>query len=637
MPVARALRSLPTVTAADVLVFAVSIGAWGGLTEAARSIWRQRFQHFPTGLFVEPEVLWMGPVAAVTFLAGLGLIVIAVDRLVRGRGLLLRLAPAGFAALASYSLLRGVRIGMANFAAAVLALGVATVLVRVMTAHPALVRRVARWNAAVMVAALLAWAIAVPAWRGAESGRLTAGLPAPRPGSPNVLIIIWDTARALSLSLYGYDRETTPELDRFAAGGAVFERAFATAPWSLPSHSSMFTGRYPTELSAARQAPLDATYPTLAEVLAGHGYATGGFSANIYYGATAFGIARGFARYEAHPPINAAVIAGTWWLSARTHWELVGRRNPNAPGPMRPRASDVNRSLLRWIDRRGERPFFAVINHFDAHDPYFPPEPFSTAFTPTRPRYWLDEAHASYDDDTLRQLRDAYDSALRYLDHELGRLLAALQERGELDNTVVILTSDHGEEFGEHAPDIVKHARTLYAHALHVPLVVVHPPTVPAGVRVRETVSIRDIPATVMDVIGRAGDHPFPGTSLRRYADGRVTPAEAAEPRLAVAEHSPMGGVLPTWPIAAGDMFAIIDGDLHYILDGAGREQLFDLATDPLQQHDLAAEPGHEGELSRMRRLLDEMVPVREDGTRRAFRERGADRPRRRDGAEDRS
>jgi arylsulfatase A-like enzyme len=623
MPIARALRSLPAVTAADVLVFAVWIGAWGGLTEAARSIWRQRFLHFPTGLFTEPGVLWMGPVAAITFLGALGLLIIALDRLVRGHGLLLRVAPAVFAALASYSLLRGVRIGMANIAAAVLAIGVATVLVRIIAAQPVLVRRVVRWNAAIMVAALLAWAIAVPAWRGAESARLIAGLPAPRPGSPNVLIIIWDTARAMSLSLYGYDRQTTPELDRFAAGGAVFERAFATSPWSLPSHSSMFTGRYPTELSAARQAPLDDTFPTLAEVLADNGYATGGFSANIYYGASAFGIARGFARYEAHPPINAAVIASTWWLSGRTYWELIGRRNSRAPGPMRPRASDVNRSLLRWIDRRGERPFFAVINHFDAHDPYFPPEPFATAFTPTRPRYWLDEAHTSYDDDTLRQLRDAYDSALLYLDHELGRLLAALQERGELDNTVIILTSDHGEEFGEHAPDIVKHARTLYAHALHVPLVVVHPPTVPAAVRVRETVSIRDIPATVMDVLGLADASPFPGTSLRRYATGSVTPAEAAEPRLAVAEHSPMGGVLPSWPIAAGDMFAVIDSDLHYILDGAGREQLFDLTTDPLQQHDLAAEPGYETELARMRRLLDEMVPPREDGTRRAFLERG--------------
>jgi arylsulfatase A-like enzyme len=618
MPVTRILRPLAPLNAADVLVFAVWIGTLSGLAEAARALRQQRVQHLPTGAFVEPELLWMAPLAAVLFMLAAGLVLIAVDRVLKQRGLLLRSAPAIFAAFAAYSGIRALRIGMASSAAIVLAVGLAVVAVRVLAARPALVQRLVRWSTAALAAALVVWAAAVPVWRRAAESRQLAAVAQPRPGMPNVLIIIWDAVGATNLSLHGYGRETTPVLERFAARGAVFERAFATAPWSLPSHASMFTGRYPPELSAARQVPLDDRFPTLAEVLAGHGYVTGGFTGNIYYGSPAFGIGRGFTHYQAHPPINAMVIAGTWWLSGRIHWQLIGRREHHAPGPMRPRAPDVNRSLLHWIDRRGQRPFFAVINHFDAHDPYYPPEPFSIAFNPTRPRYWLEDEHVSYDDATLQQLRDAYDGSILYLDHELGRLLDALRERGVLDNTLVILTSDHGEEFGDHAPDIVKHARTLYTQALHVPMVVVHPAAVPAAVRVRETVSIRDIPATVMDVLGL--ENPFPGTSLRRYADGTVTPRQAAEPRLAAAEHSPMGGVLPTWPIAAGDMFAVIDGDLHFILDGAGREQLFDLSTDIAAQHDLAGVPGYEPQLARLRAALDSLVPLH-NGRRRAFRD----------------
>ena len=617
MPVARALRSLPAATASDVLVLAVLAGALGGMAEAARALWRQRVRHFPTGAFTEPEVVWMAPLAAITLLVLVGIVLIVLDRIVRSEGLVLRAGPPLMAALAVYSLLRSLQLGLANIAALILAAGVAAMVVRLMAARPAAVRRLARRAAIALVVLLAAWAVAIPLRRNAAESRLLAVLPEAQAGTPNVLLVIWDAVRAQSLSLYGYDRATTPVLDEFAGSGAVFERAYATSPWSLPSHSSMFTGRYPPEMSAARQAPLDDTYPTLAGVLAGHGYATGGFTANIYYGSSAFGIARGFSRYEAHPPLNAGVIAGTWWLTGRLHWELIGRREWRAPGPMRPRASDINQSLLRWIDRRDDRPFFAVINHFDAHDPYYPPEPFSVAFSPTRPRYWLEDEHVAYDAGTLRDLVDAYDSAILYLDHELGRLLDALRERGVLDNTVVIVTSDHGEEFGEYAPDIVKHARTLYAPALHVPLVVVHPQTVPAA-RVDATVSIRDIPATVMDVLGLADASPFPGTSLRRYADGTVTEEEATEPRLAVAESSPMGGVLPTWPIAAGDMFALMDGDLQYILDGAGRERLFDLSDGGTEIRDFANDPALQVRLSQLRATLDSLAPV-EDGVRRAF------------------
>jgi arylsulfatase A-like enzyme len=285
---------------------------------------------------------------------------------------------------------------------------------------------------------------------------------------------------------------------------------------------------------------------------------------------------------------------------------------------LRPRATDVSTALLGWIDRREDRPFFAVINQFEAHDPYLPPEPFNLAFSDIQPRFWVEGLPIAHSPQMLEELVEAYDTSIRYLDYELGRLLDALRDRGALDNTIVIVTSDHGEEFGEHAPDLLRHGRSLYSTVLHVPLVIVAPARMPAGVRTREVVSIRDIPATVMDLIGRSPDSPFPGTSLLRYADGSASPEEAAEPRLAAAERSGLEGLLPTWPIAAGDMFSLIADDLHYIIEASGRESLYDLAADPWEERDLAGTPDAGPHLLRFRMTLDTMVRPNEDGVRRA-------------------
>jgi arylsulfatase A-like enzyme len=616
---------LPRVTMGDVLVFGTWIGMVAGIAEAAWAVWRRKVKHFPTGFYVRGEVFWMTPLAAVVTFVVLGLVLFAVDRALRGRGTLLGLGPPLFAGLAVISLMRALGIGVGPVPIVVLALGAATVVARVLMARPTLVRRVLRPVTAGLVACLIVLAVALPVWRRVSLARTMAAVPEAKADAPNVLIVIWDAVRAMNMSLHGHARETTPVLERFAQAGTVFDRAFATAPWSLPSHASMFTGRYPTEMTAARQAPLDDTFPTLAEVLARNGYATGGFTANIYYGSSSFGIARGFAWYVDVAPIRPGVIASTWWLSRRTQ-ELLRRATVrHAPGPLRPRAVDVNSALLRWIDRRGQRPFFAVINQFEAHDPYLPPEPFNLAFSEVQPRFWL--GGGNYSADLLQELTTAYDSSIRYLDYELDRLLEALRERGLLDNTLVIVTSDHGEHFGEHLPNLVRHARSLYTTVLHVPLVVVAPSRVPAGVRRQETVSIRDIPATVMDVLGLSAESPFPGTSLLRYATDSVTPEEVAEPRLAAGEKSGLEGLHPSWPIFAGDMFALLAGDLHYIVDGNGREELYDLSTDRWGLHDLAGTPEAAPHLARFRAALDSMVEPDEDGVRRAFIRHAGGRP----------
>jgi arylsulfatase A-like enzyme len=213
----------------------------------------------------------------------------------------------------------------------------------------------------------------------------------------------------------------------------------------------------------------------------------------------------------------------------------------------------------------------------------------------------------------MRELRDAYDTSIRYLDHSLGELLRALEARGVLDNTIVIVTSDHGELFGEHGLLVTGHAHSLYVQEVQVPLVVVYPPGVAAGVRRRETVSIRDVPATVMHLV--AGDAtPFPGQSLASIAGG---PVDSLAARMQVGEKHRWANDNPQWPTSAGDMFAIVRGDMHYILNAGGREELYDLARDPQEQHDLATDTSRQAVLAGMRATLDTLAPAR-DGARSA-------------------
>ena len=156
-------------------------------------------------------------------------------------------------------------------------------------------------RAPLLVGAVLAIMLLTFGGRAWSEYRASAALPPAPADARNVLLIVWDTVRAGNLSLHGYGRRTSPNLERLAGRGVRFDQAFATAPWTLPSHSSLFTGRWPHELTADWRSPLDETYPTLAEYLAAHGYDTAGFVANLDYCSRETGLSRGFAHYEDYP------------------------------------------------------------------------------------------------------------------------------------------------------------------------------------------------------------------------------------------------------------------------------------------------------------------------------------------------
>jgi arylsulfatase A-like enzyme len=496
-----------------------------------------------------------------------------------------------------------------------LALGIAFQLSRMLAPRAdrvmALAARSLPWLA--LVVAIIAVGPRGARWL--RERRALAALASPPAGAPNVILISLDAVRAANLSVYGYARPTTPRLEGLARTGAVFETALSTASWTLPSHASMLTGRWHHELSVGYEEPLDRTFPTVAEYLGSKGYATGGVVANLRYCGYETGLDRGFLHYHDYPVTAGQVLATSkLWRTALNNFRLR-RLIRNDQHLVRKSAEEVNRAALDWVDRAGSRPFFLFLNYFDAHEPYLPPAPFDRQFGPGRAHgklsplhRWLWEpavGHGNMGPAQIEEEMAAYDGAIRYLDQEVGALLDQLERRGKLGNTLIVITADHGEEFAEHR--LFEHGYSLYRPSVRVPLIVVKPGSVPAGARVAGAASLRDLPATIVELAGVGAGSPFPGRSLSRYWGPESAPAE--EPILSEVRHATGQ---PDWfPVSRGDLIAATYGGLRYIRNSGGGEELFDLAGDPWERNDLIAKPELRPALDGLRRMVDSLVPPR--------------------------
>jgi len=266
-------------------------------------------------------------------------------------------------------------------------------------------------------------------------------------------------------------------------------------------------------------------------------------------------------------------------------------------------AGDVSRAFLSWLDDRpADRPFFAFLNYFDSHDPYFAEPPFDTLFGPPRPMTLVwgklpDTAQIS-------AWTDGYDRSLAYLDDALGRLFDELDRRGTLDETIVVVTSDHGELLGEHG--FLRHSTTLYLPVLHVPLIVRFPRAVPGAVRVGPAVSLRDVPATVLDLAGMEVSA-LAGTSLAGYW---LEPLESgAAPGYTEVREALR--IPARYPNADADLYSLLDNDYHYIRGKNNREELYRYGEDPSESRNLTAEDGAEHVLLRLRDLLRRHLSTR--------------------------
>lgn len=564
------------------------IGLWFGLLTGFLEVALMAIRSYGLGhlIHVSWQFPWMVPVADV--------LIFLVPALV------LTIADAVFPRLVPFRLLLFVFLGMSaaaflflftqvsTYTLALLAVAVGFQLSRVLSRKRSGLERLALrttpWMLGI-VALLAAGMLGGGRW---SERRAAARLAAAANGAPNVLLIILDTVRAANLSLYGYGRETTPSLKRFATGGVRFDQAFSAAPWTLPSHASLVTGRWPHELTADWLSPLDGHYPTLAEYFTRHGYLTGGFVANVGYVAREFGMARGFVHYQDYPVTLTAILESSS-IGRKIDRSQQLRKLVRSDQPMlRVAAPAINVGLLGWLDHRGTRPFFAMLNYYDAHGPYLPPAPYDRRFDPNgRPdnysplhRYLSRPTPTPPPAPVIEREMAQYDGALAYLDHELGGLFAELDRRGILQNTIVVITADHGEEFGEHG--VFDHGNSLYRPAVHVPLLIVAPGHAPTGTTVTSPVTLRDVAHTLVDLATTGADNPFPGMSLSRFWTDSL-PME--DPIL--SEVSQGIRTARWYPVTKGDMKSVVAESLRYIHDGDGQEEVYGVFSDPWEGQNL--------------------------------------------------
>jgi len=348
---------------------------------------------------------------------------------------------------------------------------------------------------------------------------------------PNVVLVTIDTLRADHVGAYGAAFARTPTLDALAAQGARFETAIAATPITLPSHATLLTGAWPPRHGVRHNGifALGPELPTLAERFDEAGYATGAVVGAVVLRAR-YGLGRGFDHYD----------------------DQVGTRRAGASGFLERPATDVTDAALAWLQATGERPFFLWVHYYDPHLEHRAPASF-VAQLPGRP----------------------YDAEIAYVDHELGRLLLGLEARGRLADTLVAVTSDHGESLGEHGE--LNHGMTLYDAAMRVPWIMTGP-GVPAGRVVRGVVRGVDLAPTLLALAGAPALPDADGDDLTSL----LADSDHASTRWAYAE-----SLLPQLDFGWAPLHAVRTGAELYVR--APRPELYDVTADPGQLRDLSA------------------------------------------------
>ena len=400
----------------------------------------------------------------------------------------------------------------------------------------------------IAVAALASVGVAL--WLGGperEIGTTPSGAPL------NIVLVTADTLRADKLGCYGNSHIKTPNIDRMAEEGVLFENATTVVPLTLPAHASIFTGTYPMYHGVRDNGGyyLDAKHVTLAESLKEKGYATGAFVAAFVLDSK-WGVGQGFDRY-----FDDFDLA---------KYERVSLDSVQRPG------DEVLAEAFRWMEAAAAGPFFSWIHLYDAHTPYEPPEPYLTQYG-TGPY-------------------QRYDGEVAYVDALMGDLMEWLESKGLTESTAVVFIGDHGESLGQHRE--TSHSFFIYDATTHVPLIL----KIPSGKtrqRVSAQVSVIDLMPTLLDLVGGQIPQAVQGNSLLDLANAKVDDSGS----LAYSE-----SYYPLNHYGWSELKSVRDGQFHYI--AAPRPELFDLAKDPKQQNNLA--PKRARTVSEYQEKLEEMM-----------------------------
>jgi arylsulfatase A-like enzyme len=411
-------------------------------------------------------------------------------------------------------------------------------------------------------------ALAAAAAGRASSQAAAVGRPPPA-GAPNVLLVSIDSLRRDHLHCYGYRRETSPTIDRLAREGALFRTVVSPTSWTLPAHLTLLTSLPPEVHGVVVDAMRLATHsPALAEVLREAGWATAGFVSGAYLDAI-YGFSRGFDLYDDYSLVRSS--------------PRFSRRSVTSPAL----AEQVGAWLRRWQEAGRERPFFLFVHMFDVHYDYEPPPPYDRLFDPdySGPLREDQFRHSSGIPDhmsprDLQHLIALYDGEIIFTDHHLGRIFEQLRELGVFDDTIVAVTSDHGDEFFEHGH--VGHRQSLYDELVLVPLVVRYPRRVPAGRVIEGQARLMDVGPTLLSLAG------VPAADFGVIGAGRPDGAQDLTPAFAAGARPPE---LVAFGDLEGKLASIRAGGLKYLQGKPGPgEELYDLRVDPGEQRNRLAE-----------------------------------------------
>jgi arylsulfatase A-like enzyme len=410
---------------------------------------------------------------------------------------------------------------------------------------------------------------------------------------PSVILIVLDCGRADHLSCYGYERQTTPFIDRLAAEGVRFTHMITTAPWTLPAHASLFTGLYKSSHGATDEhRRLEEGRPTLAETLRAAGWATGGFCANPWVVET--GLTRGFDYFFDHRP-RVRRLARAYFARQQLGDLLLRRRDSGG--------RRTNLAFARWLGSvPAEKPFFAFVHFNEPHLPYRPPPPYHRQFmngtSPARARGVNQDCNrfiageVAMDAEDFRILTALYDGELRYADTLIAQLMDVLGHLGRREDTILLITADHGENLGDHG--LMSHKFVLFDTLLRIPLILHGPALLPTGIVSDALVQSTDVFPTVTRLLDvptpTVEGVPLAGPKGLLPVERAFTVSEKFRPNLRVFRER--------YPRFSADQHDVRKRALRtrthkYIWHSDGRELLYDLTLDPGETRDLAAsEPG---------------------------------------------
>jgi len=415
-----------------------------------------------------------------------------------------------------------------------------------------------------------------------SGARVAVGDEAKKP--PNVVLITLESLRPDHVSFMTGKAKTTPNLDRLARESMVYDDAHSVTSWTLASHASLFTGLYPPAHQTRGPVDrLDDSYETIAEVLAGAGYQTAGVVSGPYL----------------RPPHNLNQGFELYDDSASSAWQGTAHKDVTNPAMLE--------ALQRFVTKQRDpkRPFFLFAYFWDPHYDYVPPAPWNERFKPPGAEAIdlsgyeeNDHFHAGSSPQEKAYVLSQYDGEIAWTDATLGSFFELLKQRGLWDDTLIIITSDHGEEFFEHGDK--GHKNNLFVESVHVPLIVKYPGGRPRG-RDDRLVSLVDLFPTILQATGTESNAPRNGVSLRERAPSPDRPIffDLYYVSFDEDEKSETPAIRKQW-------YAVRRGDLKLVsVSDRKLPYLFDVKADPAERHDLVWAPAHRASLQVLARTLE--------------------------------